>query len=203
MQPPDIVSRETAESLDRLCHMIQRWNKVINLVSASTLPHLRTRHVADSLQLMRYAPSQPRHWVDLGSGGGFPGLVVAACLAEISPTSRVTLIESDQRKAAFLREAARHMCVTVKVIAERIESIENQHADVLSARALAPLAGLLDHAARHLETNGRAIFPKGQDLRTEIDHAKEIGWQFDATQHTSVTDPTGTILIVQKITRAI
>ena len=181
--------------------MVERWNKAINLVSHSTVAHLRTRHIADSLQLLQYAPKNLQHWVDLGSGGGFPGLVIAACLADSDPKCRVTLVESDQRKAVFLREAARNMGLETQVIAERIETAQNQKADVVSARALASLSVLLLYAQNHLVKDGIGIFPKGQSLQAEISDAEAAGWKFDAVYHTSVTDQTGNIMIVQKISR--
>jgi 16S rRNA (guanine527-N7)-methyltransferase len=201
MLAPYIVSRETQDRLSILCDMVERWNKAINLVSTASLADLRGRHLADSVQLMQFLPQTARHWVDLGSGGGFPGLVVAACLADTLPHCGLTMIESDQRKAVFLREASRAMALKTQVIAARIQDVVPQDADVLSARALASLPVLLTYALPHLRADGAAIFPKGQGHESEIAEARRAGWNFTDTRHTSATDASGTILILRKIIR--
>ena len=141
-----------------LGHLI-RWNAAINLVAKSTIPDAWERHVADSAQLVDLAPGSPGHWADLGSGAGFPGFVVAVIMAETSPETRVTLVEADRRKATFLRESARLLDLDVTVRAERIEDAAPLCADVISARALAPLPlvhlmgvrqGILEPFGRHL-----------------------------------------------------
>jgi 16S rRNA (guanine527-N7)-methyltransferase len=196
-----LVSRETQARLSVLCDMVERWNRSINLVSLATIPQLRQRHVEDSSQLVPFLPEGARLWVDLGSGAGFPGLVVAAHLTDIAPDCAVTLIESDQRKAVFLREASRAMKVKTMVLASRIEQVSGQAADVISARALAPLPHLLFLTRIHLKPHGVALFLKGQDVAAELNDAVQDGWKFDATQHKSATDPAGTILTVRNLTR--
>lgn len=195
------VSRETSERLDILCTMVERWNRAINLVAAATIAQLRHRHIADSTQLVAFLPNKAQHWVDLGSGAGFPGLVIAAQLVEFAPDCRVTLIESDQRKAVFLREASRAMAIQTNVITGRIENTPHQQADVISARALAPLTHLLYLTSLHLKTHGTAIFLKGQEMASEVRVAAKDGWKFESTQHKSATDPGGAIVIVRNMTR--
>jgi 16S rRNA (guanine527-N7)-methyltransferase len=153
------------------------------------------------VQLMAFAPTAPKRWVDLGSGGGFPGLVIAAMLAESAPECQTTLIESDLRKATFLREAVRAMQLTTDVIAQRIEKAPEQKADVVSARALAALPALLPLALRHGTAQTTFIFPKGNRVLNEIAEAVDSGWKFDHDLHKSRTDPTGTILTLWNITR--
>lgn len=194
------VSRETEERLDCLCEMIARWNPTINLVSSASLTQLSSRHVADSAQLINHVSGPVKLWVDLGSGGGFPGLVVAAILNETLPDCKVTLIESDQRKSVFLQQAAIQMRLkTVHVINCRIEDAPQQNADIVSARALAPLSKLLALAQRHLSPVGTGLFLKGQGVSAELEEVHAQGWRFDLKCHQSITDVTGTILKVTNI----
>ncbi len=201
MYRPGNVSRETVIKLEVLCEMVVRWNRTINLIGTASIDTIDLRHIADSEQILSYAPQSPSHWLDLGSGGGFPGLVVAAHLAEQSPDCRVTLIESDRRKAVFLREASRAMRLTTHVLAERIESVPKQNADVISARALAPLDLLLQMANHHAVAHCTCLFLKGHRADHEIESAKAKGWSFELQQHKSQTEPTGVILAVGKIKR--
>jgi 16S rRNA (guanine527-N7)-methyltransferase len=191
------VSRETTDRLRQLERLLIKWNPAINLVSKATLPQVWDRHIVDSAQIYRLAPPAS-HWVDLGSGGGFPGLVIACLAAELCPNMKVTLVESDQRKATFLREAARELLLKTNVISARIETVDPLFADVLSARALAPLSDLLAYANRHMRPDGVALFPKGASWRDEVARAQE-GWHFDCDTHPSATDPHGAILAVKAI----
>jgi 16S rRNA (guanine527-N7)-methyltransferase len=194
------VSRETNERLALYAALLRAWNPKINLVSRQTLADLETRHFADSAQLLELAPAHSTTWADLGSGGGFPGLVIAILAADRRPALHVTLVESDQRKAVFLRTVAQRAGVTVTVLADRIENIPPLGTDVLSARALAPLATLLDHANRHLRPGGTALFPKGATWRAEVDEALER-WRFDCENLPSATSPDGAILRIGEIDR--
>ncbi|GAB4381915.1 16S rRNA (guanine(527)-N(7))-methyltransferase RsmG [Albidovulum sp.] len=194
------VSRETLDRLEALAALLTRWNPRINLVSARTLPQLWTRHFLDSAQLLDLAPPAARHWADLGSGGGFPGLVVAILAAEQRPGLAVTLVESDQRKAAFLQTAARTLGLDLRVVAARIEAVPPLAADILSARALAPLPVLLSHAERHLAAGGTALFPKGASLARELAEALE-SWRFSHKKIASLTDPDSVILSIGGISR--
>jgi 16S rRNA (guanine527-N7)-methyltransferase len=196
---PD-VSRETTERLSRFADLLRKWNPSINLVSRTTLDSLETRHILDSAQLFDFKPAGARHWVDLGSGGGFPGLVIAILAAELAPTLRVTLIESDRRKATFLRTVARELDLKeVRVLAERIETVPPQDADVVSARALAPLPDLLAYAERHLAPGGIALFPKGA-RHDEVDDGL-ASWRFEVQKFPSRTDPKAVILKLGAIAR--
>lgn len=202
------VSRETIERLVVYEQLLAKWQRTINLVAPRTLGEVWGRHFADSAQLVALAPSRrPLHWVDLGSGGGFPGLVVGILLAE-SGAGRLTLVESDTRKGAFLREVARSTGIsarlTVDIVAGRIESPANQTrvgvADVVSARALAPLSKLLGLAAGYMGPETVGLFLKGRELAQEIVEAqKEFAFAFDVV--TSRTDPSGQILSVRGVQR--
>lgn len=189
------VSRETLDKLERYAALLKQWNKKINLVSAGTLDSLWSRHFLDSAQLMGCAPKAD-HWVDLGSGGGFPGAVIAILCGA---NQRTTLIEADQRKAAFLRAVARET-VPFEVLSERIENAEPQNADIVSARALAPLPILLGYVSRHLSPNGRAVLPKGRKADDELREALEH-WRFDCETYPSKTDTDAVILTLGEIKR--
>ncbi len=156
------VSRETMARLDAYAGLLEKWTPAINLVSKASLRDLWTRHFLDSAQILGLAKTRIGRWVDLGAGGGFPGMVCAIMAAECAPDLRFTFVESDSRKATFLRTVSRETSVPVEIIDERIENIAPLKADVLSARALAPLKVLLEHAERHLAANGQALFPKGE-----------------------------------------
>ncbi len=194
------VSRETMERLERFAALTRKWNPSINLVAKSTIPDLWDRHIVDSVQLYPLAPARPRHWLDIGSGGGFPGIIMAAISVEKSPETKFTFIESDQRKSTFLRTAARELGLRVNVIASRIEETEPQSADVVSARALSALTDLLPLISLHLAPDGTAILPKGKTHQQEIDVAKKV-WSFDVASHQSMTDEQARILVVKGISR--
>lgn len=193
------VSRETMERLKIFEQVIRKWNPKINLVSKSSLEHLWTRHIADSIQVFRCIDA-PRHWVDVGSGGGFPGLISAILAADEAPDTKVTLIESDQRKSAFLRTAARECGVKTTILTSRIEQTPPQDADVLSARALADLTMLLEFAERHLNQKGVALFPKGESWKKEVDNARQR-WRFDAEPVKSLTEQEAVILKIEGVAR--
>ena len=195
------VSRETEARLDALVAHLGRWNAAINLVARSTMASVWTRHILDSGQLFDLVPTGAQRWADLGSGAGFPGLVIAVLAAERAPGLRVTLVESDLRKAEFLRRAARVCGVAVTVHARRIEAIAPLGADVVSARALAPLVDLLGFAERHLRPGGSALFPKGAGHEAEIAAALER-WRFSVQKHPSRTDPDSVVLRIGDIGRA-
>lgn len=195
------VSRETAGRLDAYAALLEKWNPAINLVARSTLPDLWTRHILDSAQLLDLAPAGATSWVDLGSGGGFPGLVVAILAAERRPRLTLTLVESDLRKATFLGTVVRELGLTTRICAERSESLDPLGADVVSARALAPLTELLSHAKRHLAPGGVALFPKGAAHEAEIAEALER-WRFSVQKHPSRTEPEAVVLSIGDIARA-
>ena len=192
------VSRETLDRLTLFVALVEKWNSAINLVAKRSLADAWERHVLDSAQLMRLCPEKARTWVDFGSGAGFPGVVIAAIAKETKPELHVTLVESDKRKAAFLMQAARQMDLTLSVVAVRAEMLAPCVADVVSARALAPLAELCGLAARHLKPEGLAIFPKGAQADAEVEAAMKL-WHFDRQSVQSRTDPSGCILTMKNI----
>lgn len=193
------VSRETLMRLEIYVDLIRRWNPRINLVSRNSLKQVWERHIADSLQVFVLA-GPFSHWVDIGSGGGLPGLVAAICAAESNPEARFTLIESDQRKCVFLRTVSRELGLSVSVLAERIEAAPPQNADILSARALGDLDQLLGYSQRHLSQNGICLFPKGATWKKEVEDAQPQ-WRFDLEAVKSVTEPDAAILKIQGVTR--
>ncbi len=180
------LPRETIERLLIFERLLRRWNTRINLVAPASLDDLWRRHVEDSLQLAPWLPKNGLA-IDIGSGAGFPGLILA--LATKLP---FLLVEADQRKASFLREAARETGTNVEVAACRIEAI-GQTAEIVTARAVASLPQLLTLAAPLLKPNGACLFLKGTGAGTEL-AAAEQHWRFDVEQHVSVTHPDGMIL---------
>ncbi len=195
------VSRETMERLEIYEALLRKWNPAINLVSRSTLDRLWDRHFVDSAQIFDLHSAECGLWADLGAGGGFPGLVVAILAAERKPDLSVTLIESDQRKAAFLSAVARAVGVEVSILPQRIEATPGLGAEILSARALAPLAKLLEYAAPHLRPGGQALFPKGAAHAEEVSQALE-SWRFSYEVTKSMTDESAVILSIRDIERA-
>jgi 16S rRNA (guanine527-N7)-methyltransferase len=195
------VSRETFAALQAFEVEVRRWTPTVNLVSRGSLDHLWGRHIDDSAQIFRACPPDAERWLDIGSGGGFPGLVVAVLARELKPGLKVTLVESDQRKAAFLRQTAQKLGLSVEVLAKRVESLPPQMADVVSARALAPLSDLLGLAFPHLTADGTALFPKGARHAEEISEARRF-WSFDLESRPSASDPDAALLIIRKIYRA-
>jgi 16S rRNA (guanine527-N7)-methyltransferase len=177
--------------------LIEKWQKAINLVAPKTLPELWSRHFLDSAQLLEHAPADPRRWLDLGSGGGFPGLVIAALF-----DGHVHLVESDQRKSAFLREAARAMGVTATVHVKRIESLEPAQLQaamggapqVISARALSPLGDLIGLAQPLAGPETVYLFPKGRTAEDELTEARRYWTIPQAEMLPSRTDPEARIL---------
>lgn len=195
------VSRETLSALEAYEQLVRRWTPAINLVSKSTLLDFWDRHIVDSAQVFTHCLPNARLWVDLGSGGGFPGLVVAILARELRPTLRVVLVEADLRKATFLRQAVQELRLKADVRAERIESLRPAAADVLSARALAPLSELLAYAEQHLLPDGVAIFPKGSRFNEELAAARK-SWDFEVEIQQSLSEPSAAILVIRKIKRA-
>jgi len=192
------VSRETLERIDAFVELFLRWQRVVQLVAPGDLAKLWTRHIADSLQLIELAPAA-KNWADLGTGGGFPGLVIALALSE-REKGFVHLVEGDQRKAAFLREAIRVSRAPAKVYAERVESAAKRLAadvDVVTARALAPLPKLLELAAPFLAKGIPGLFLKGQDVDNELT-ASTKSWNIQTTIVRSRTYPHGKIVIVER-----
>lgn len=191
------VSRETMERLVLYVELLRRWNPTKNLVAPATLAQVWTRHIADCLQLVTLAPPG-RIWVDLGSGAGLPGLVIAAVLAE-QPGARIHCVESKLGKAAFLREAARIMKVPATIHAARIEDVVADWSgpvDVVTARALASLTDLVAMSHDLLKTGAIGLFLKGQDVARELTEAAKY-WKLDPVLTPSATDPQARIVTLR------
>jgi 16S rRNA (guanine527-N7)-methyltransferase len=197
------VSRETADRLEHYAGLFLKWSKAINLAAPSTLSELWSRHIEDSLQLFRIAP-EPKVWADLGSGGGLPGVVMAICLAE-QGEGWVHLIESTNKKAAFLRTALRETGARGSVHPVRIEAAPATINGVerISARALAELDQLLDYALPWTQQNPQltAYFHKGRDYRREVEVSRRR-WKYDLVEHASVVEADSVILEISNIERA-
>ena len=212
------VSRETCGRLEVYADLLRHWQKVQNLVAPSTLEVVWTRHMADSLQLLALAP-EARTWMDLGSGAGFPGMVIAIALSEsgvrrsltsasggagLTPARppRVHLVESNARKCAFLAEVARKTRAPVEIHGERIEFLVEKRriesVDVVTARALAPLGKLLGFAHPFLSAGTQCLFLKGRDVTHEIEEAREH-WTFEARLVPSLTDAHGRIVCLSAV----
>ncbi|QXT40004.1 16S rRNA (guanine(527)-N(7))-methyltransferase RsmG [Gymnodinialimonas ceratoperidinii] len=187
------VSRETMDRLQLLHTQLLRWQNTVNLVAPSTLGVAWSRHFVDSAQLYRLAAPQTARWLDFGSGGGFPGLVIAAIGVGENPDFKMTLVESDVRKCGFMREAARLMNLKVNILTRRIADIPPQKTDVISARALSNLKNLMDFAKPHLNQSTCLLFPKGSSYQTELDEISE-DWQSKAEVIPSLTDPDAVVL---------
>ncbi|EBA08536.1 16S rRNA (guanine(527)-N(7))-methyltransferase RsmG [Sagittula stellata] len=192
------VSRGTSLKLEQYLSLLKKWNTVINLVSPKTLDDAVKRHFLDSAQLVDLMPEDAGTLVDLGSGGGFPGLVIAILSAETRPNLKVTLVESDQRKASFLRTVLRETEISGTVLSKRIMDVEPLQADILTARALAPLLELCQFADHHLMSTGVALFPKGKNWGKEVEDAR-AEWQFRYTAHTSKTDADAVVLEIRDL----
>ena len=196
------VSRETEARLDRYIDLLLEWQTKTNLVAPSTLPNLWTRHVSDSLQLLALAPSA-RRWVDLGSGGGFPGIVLACALADM-PDTMVHLIERNAKKAAFLREALRITnspgAVHLADIGDSVDRISGT-IDCVTARALAPLHQLIGFAEPLVRRGAKALFLKGQDVEAELTEATKY-WNIAPHLHPSRTSGHGWIVELDRIERS-
>ncbi|MFQ5565728.1 MAG: 16S rRNA (guanine(527)-N(7))-methyltransferase RsmG [Paracoccaceae bacterium] len=192
------VSRETCARLEAYIALLTRWNARINLVAPATIDTAWARHVADSAQLFDLAPARASSWIDLGSGAGLPGLVVAALAAETAPSLHVTLVESDTRKAAFVAAAAREMGLDVSVEPRRIETLAPQPYDIVSARALAPLTRLCALAHPFSAKGTVFLFPKGAGVDSELTAAR-ARWHIQGEQIASRTNPEATVLRILEL----
>jgi 16S rRNA (guanine527-N7)-methyltransferase len=195
------VSRETESRLDRYVALLLEWQAKTNLVASSTLPNLWTRHISDSLQLLSIAP-KAKTWIDLGSGGGFPGVVLACALAE-TPGASVHLVERIAKKAAFLREAIRVTgapgAVHLADIGDTVERFAGP-VDCVTARAVAPLHQLIGFAEPLVKRGAKALFLKGQDIEAELTEATKY-WKIEPQLHSSRTGGHGWIVELDQIER--
>jgi 16S rRNA (guanine527-N7)-methyltransferase len=190
------LSDLSLERLDRFARLVEKWNPSINVVAKSTIDNIWERHILDSIQLFCCAEPGQTSWLDLGSGGGFPGIVVAILAAEAMPAMRVSLVESDRRKSVFLGECIRQLGLSAAVYPSRIENLAPQNACVVSARALAPRDALCGYAVRHIRPGGICAFLKGAAVDTEIVEAQKV-WRFDLDRVASVTDSRSSILFLR------
>jgi len=194
------VSRETLQRLGRYADTLVKWQKSINLVAAESLKDLWRRHILDSAQLQALLPPQIQSLVDMGSGAGFPGLVLA-----ILGVPNVHLIESDARKCVFLAEAARAAGLEVGnnpiIHRSRLEDVVDLRVDVVTARACAPLRQLLDYAEPFLQPDSICLFPKGARVDEELTEAEKT-WRMSVERFPSLSDPSGTILRMKQVARA-
>ena len=193
------VSRETYSSLETHALLVKKWTRSINLIAKSTSDDIWRRHVLDSAQLWPLVPERAYRLVDLGSGAGFPGLVLAILMREKREGATVMLVESDRRKAVFLREAIRETGGAATVTAERAEALDGV-ADVVTARAFAPLDGLLDIAAPIVGDSGTVLLHKGRRYESELTAAAE-NWKMDTKVHRSRIDPDSVILRIDRLER--
>jgi len=187
------VSRETFDRLVEFEAVFQKWNRRINLAAQSTLGDVWRRHILDSAQLARLSPAATR-WLDLGSGGGFPGLVLAFLLAE-RDGAMIDLVESNRKKASFLQAVVGQFNLPARIIARRIDDSYPlvSTPQIVTARALASLPALLDLSTPWLTAGARGLFHKGRDYRSEVEESTHR-WSFDLVEHASMTDPHGVIL---------
>ena len=194
------VSRETFEGLEAFELMFRAWADRINLVAQSTLDEIWSRHILDSAQLSPLGPDALR-WLDLGSGGGFPGLVLAFLLKE-RPGGQIDLVESNRKKAGFLQAAIGQFSLPARVHAERIgDEIRGlQRPDIVTARALAPLPALLELASPWLSSGARGLLHKGRDYGREIQESSLL-WQYDLVEHRSRVDADSVILEIANLRR--
>lgn len=193
------VSRETIQRLREFEQLAKMWTKKINLVSSGDVPQIWERHIVDSIQIYDLAPAEG-DWIDIGSGGGFPGVVAAIIGKEKLPNRAFTLVDSDQRKCAFLRTVNRELDLNITVLAERVEKMFPVAAEVLSARALDDLTALLYYAERHLSPTGTALFPKGSQWKREHEQAQQF-WSYNLELIVSETNPAATVLKIKELTR--
>ncbi|UTH48109.1 16S rRNA (guanine(527)-N(7))-methyltransferase RsmG [Loktanella salsilacus] len=195
------VSRETIDRLEHYQSLLLKWTDKINLIAPSTISTSWERHVVDSAQIFQLLSSGSTKLTDIGSGGGLPGIVVAILAREKMPLLQSVLVESDQRKAVFLRTVVRELGLSVSVKADRIENVTATGADVLTARALAPLPKLLSYAVQLLKPDGIALFQKGRTFEDEISQARDA-WDFSIDLYPSHTDQEARILQIKDIRRA-
>ena len=194
------VSRETIVLLQRLGLLVEKWNKSINLISKKTVPEIWNRHILDSAQIFYANKKSFKKWLDMGSGAGFPGLVVAILAQDKNIGGETVLVESDKRKCVFLSTVKRELNLNLSIINNRIESCDSQQADVISARALADLPSLLDLSFNHLSDDTTLIFSKGKSWKEEL-VAAEKTWNFSWEAVTSITDAKSVVLKIGELSR--
>ena len=192
------VSRETLNSFCEYESLLSKWNKKINLVSKNTLIDIWDRHFLDSGQIIKYVDASGKAWVDVGSGAGFPGLVVALLLRDRKIECDLTLVEKNTKKVFFLNEVIRNLNLKVKVVNNCIDCIEPLNADILTARAFSELKDLIQIANQHRKEKGICLFLKGENYKLELDKTLNY-WFFDYDVFDSLSNSSGKIIRVKKI----
>ena len=194
---PDLDG-DTEAALKRFQCLVLRWSESINLVSSPDRQHIWNRHILDSVQMFHVKQNWGPVYLDVGSGGGFPVVPLAVLLRANGGDTRVISVESDLRKAAFLRAASRELGLCIEVIAKRVEDIAPLGANTITARAVSNLSTLLAMVQGHLAHGGTALFPKGQSWQKEVLEAR-ANWSFDLREHTSMTHGDSRILEVSNL----
>ena len=168
------VSRETIGNLKLYVDILKKWNTTINLVSKDSIKDVWDRHILDSAQLFKFVTYDVKRWLDIGSGAGLPGLVIAVLAKERFPSLQITLIEADKRKCVFLNQVVRDLDLNVNTVPKRIEDCPPQDADVISARALTELDKLLSYFKYHGKFDCKGLFLKGRNIKNELNLVKNI-----------------------------
>ena len=192
------VSRETLKGFYEYKTLLSKWNEKINLVSKNTLVDIWERHFLDSGQIIKHVEASGKRWVDVGSGAGFPGLVVALLLRDRKIDCNLVLVEKNQKKVLFLNEVIRKLNLNVKVVNDNIYTLEPLNADILTARAFSELNNLMEIAFRHRKKEGICLFLKGENYRIELDKTLNY-WFFDYDIVDSLSSSSGKIIRVKKI----
>lgn len=191
------VSRETFLRLEAFIALLRRENEIQNLVSKSTLDQIWTRHIVDSAQLLRFAPCDAATWLDLGTGAGFPGLIIAAL-----HRCEVTMVEARKLRVDFLHRAAAALDLpsATRIVCSKIERFDGDEFDVISARAFAPLGRLVSLAERFASPQTRWVLPKGKNAKSELEEAR-ASWQGEFRLEQSLTDPEARIIVAHDVRR--
>ena len=192
------VSRETLKGFYEYKTLLSKWNDKINLVSKNTLVDIWERHFLDSGQIIKHVEALGKRWVDVGSGAGFPGLVVALLLRDRKIDCNLVLVEKNPKKGFFLNEVIRKLNLSVEVINDNIDTLEPLNADILTARAFSELNNLIEIAFRHRKKEGICLFLKGENYRIELDKTLNY-WFFDYDIVDSLSSSSGKIIRVKKI----
>ena len=193
------VSRETIRRLELYAKELIRWQRTINLVGPETLDQIWRRHILDSAQLVGFIPGDARRIMDMGSGAGFPGMVLALLLRDVEDLE-VFLVEANVRKSAFLRHILAVTGVRATICNQRLELLNLEPMDIITSRALAPVSDLLTYAAPLTHGHTRCLFLKGQNVVSELTKAAKC-WTITATQHPSLSESTGTVLVIKEFER--
>ena len=194
------VSRETLDALKYFEDLVVLWNPAINLISNSSVSDLWSRHIVDSAQLFLFTLPDEGLWLDVGSGGGFPGIVVSIVAKELAPSLRVVLVESDNRKCVFLRTVIRELGLSVKVINDRIENVKLDDVVYLSARALRNLNSLLFIVENNVSRETVCVFPKGRSYKKELVESQK-NWKFDFHLVDSNTSEDSKVIVLKGLER--